>query len=106
MKSMSLIYIRQGLLILEQLQDSPVMKRVLSIFQWALNRLDIVPAAIQDKQPNDGVHVGMEQDRSVDRMEVSTDHEFGEMLHQMEPWFGDFLGLDFLDNLRSSGDRG
>ncbi|KAK7450972.1 hypothetical protein Landi51_05288 [Colletotrichum acutatum] len=104
-KSMSLIYIRQGLLILEQLQDLPVMKRILSIFEWALNRLDLIPEASRDKQLSDGIHAGMVQDGSVDQMGASTDHEFGEMLDQMEPWFGDFLVLDFIDNLRSSGDR-
>ncbi|KAK1522335.1 uncharacterized protein CCOS01_10047 [Colletotrichum costaricense] len=105
-KSMSLIYIRQGLLILEQLQDSPVMKRVLSIFEWALTRLDLIPEVSQDKQVSDGVRAGSEQDGSVDQVGASTGQEFGEMLDQMEPWFGDFLGLDFLDNLRSGGDRG
>ncbi|KXH63636.1 hypothetical protein CNYM01_11731 [Colletotrichum nymphaeae SA-01] len=104
-KSMSLIYIRQGLLILEQLQDLPVMKRISSIFEWALSRLDLIPEVSQDKQVSDGIRAGMEQDGSVDQMGASTDHEFGEMLDQMEPWFGDFLGLEFLDNLRSSGDR-
>ncbi|KAG7055955.1 hypothetical protein JMJ77_0008406 [Colletotrichum scovillei] len=104
-KSMSLIYIRQGLLILEQLQDLPVMKRISSIFEWALSRLDLIPEVSQDKQVSDGIRAGMEQDGSVDQMGASTDHEFGEMLDQVEPWFGDFLGLEFLDNLRSSGDR-
>lgn len=102
---MSLIYIRQGLLILEQLQDLPVMKRISSIFEWALSRLDLIPEVSQDKQVSDGIRAGMEQDGSVDQMGASTDHEFGEMLDQVEPWFGDFLGLEFLDNLRSSGDR-
>ncbi|UQC90074.1 uncharacterized protein CLUP02_15605 [Colletotrichum lupini] len=105
-KSMSLIYIRQGLIILEQLQDSPVMKRVLSIFEWALTRLDLIPEVSQDKQLSGGVRAGSDQDGSVDQVGTSTGQEFGEMLDQMEPWFGDFLGLDFLDNLRSSGDRG
>ncbi|KXH32951.1 hypothetical protein CSIM01_07578 [Colletotrichum simmondsii] len=105
-KSMSLIYIRQGLLILEQLKDSPVMKRVLSIFEWALTRSDLIPEVSQDRQVGDGFRAGSEQDGSVDQVGVSTGQEFGEMLDQMEPWFGDFLGLDFLDNLRSSGDRG
>ncbi|KAK1531711.1 hypothetical protein CPAR01_11360 [Colletotrichum paranaense] len=105
-KSMSLIYIRQGLLILEQLQDSPVMKRVLSIFEWALIRLDLIPEVSQDKQLSGGVRAGSDQDGSVDQVGTSTGQEFGEMLDQMEPWFGDFLGLDFLDNLRSGGDRG
>ncbi|KAI3546636.1 hypothetical protein CSPX01_04291 [Colletotrichum filicis] len=105
-KSMSLIYVRQGLLILEQLQDSPVMKRVLSIFEWALTRLDLIPEVSQDKQLCGGVRAGSDQDGSVDQVGTSTGQEFGEMLDQMEPWFGDFLGLDFLDNLRSGGDRG
>ncbi|KAK1489436.1 hypothetical protein CCUS01_03484 [Colletotrichum cuscutae] len=105
-KSMSLIYIRQGLLILEQLQVSPVMKRVLSIFEWALTRLDLIPEVSQDKQLSGGVRAGSDQDGSVDQVGTSTGQEFGEMLDQMEPWFGDFLGLDFLDNLRSGGDRG
>ncbi|KAK1486949.1 hypothetical protein CABS01_13082 [Colletotrichum abscissum] len=105
-KSMSLIYIRQGLIILEQLQDSPVMKRVLSIFEWALTRLDLIPEVSQDKQVSDGVRAGSDQDGSVDQVGASTGQEFGEMLDQMEPWFGDFLGLDFLDDLRSGGDRG
>ncbi|KAH0424929.1 hypothetical protein CcaCcLH18_11249 [Colletotrichum camelliae] len=105
-KSMSLIYIRQGMLILEQLQDSPVMKRVLSIFEWALDRVDLNLGAIGDRQSGNSVRAGVQQNECVDGIGTAVEHDFEEMFDQMEPWFGDFLGLDFLDNLRSGGDRG
>ncbi|KAK2751506.1 hypothetical protein CKAH01_17887 [Colletotrichum kahawae] len=105
-KSMSLIYIRQGKLILEQLQDSPVMKRVLSIFEWALDRVDLNPGAIEDRHSGNAVRAGAQQNECVDRVGIAVEHDFEEMFDQMEPWFGDFLGLDFLDNLRLGVDRG
>ncbi|KAL3294571.1 cutinase transcription factor 1 beta [Colletotrichum asianum] len=104
-KSMSLIYVRQGMLILQQLQDSPVIKRVLSIFEWALDRV-LTLAAIEDRQNGNAVREGVEPHESVDQVGAAVGHDFEEMFDQMEPWFGDFLGIDFLDNLRSSGDRG
>ncbi|KAF0319406.1 fungal specific transcription factor domain-containing protein [Colletotrichum asianum] len=105
-KSMSLIYVRQGMLILQQLQDSPVIKRVLSIFEWALDRVDLNLAAIEDRQNGNAVREGVEPHESVDQVGAAVGYDFEEMFDQMEPWFGDFLGIDFLDNLRSSGDRG
>ncbi|KAH9231682.1 hypothetical protein K456DRAFT_1840844, partial [Colletotrichum gloeosporioides 23] len=105
-RSMSLNYIRQGMLILQQLQDSPVIKSVLSIFEWALDRVDLNLSANEDRQNRNTVRTGMEPNESADQVGAAVDHGFEEMFDQMEPWFGDFLGIDFLDNLRSSGDRG
>lgn len=90
---MSLIYIRQGMLTLQQLQDSPVIKRVLSIFEWALDRVDLNLSANEDRQKGNTVRTGMEPNESAGQVGAAVNHGFEEMFDQMEPWFGDFLGL-------------